>query len=65
MHQPVLRYILPGNELNQTQFMCILNNLYVVIGIGITLFLLLVGSIVCCFCRCMFSSCLGNRSQRK
>ncbi|KAM9326247.1 uncharacterized protein PAF06_002431 [Gastrophryne carolinensis] len=55
--------IIPGTALDQTQFMCLLNNLYVVIGIGITLFVLIAGSIVCCCCRSIFSCCCGHSSQ--
>ncbi|KAM5148857.1 uncharacterized protein ACMZJ9_012406 [Mantella aurantiaca] len=42
------------SELDQTQLLCILNNLYMVIGLGITIGLLLIASIISCICKCMF-----------
>ncbi|KAM4023590.1 uncharacterized protein ACNLHF_028261 isoform 2-T2 [Anomaloglossus baeobatrachus] len=58
--------ILPGTQLDQSQFMCILNNLYFVVGCGIVLFLILVAGVIACCCKslCMcFGFCCPQRSQ--
>ncbi|XP_077134923.1 protein shisa-4-like isoform X2 [Ranitomeya variabilis] len=58
--------ILPGTQLDQSQFMCILNNLYFVVGCGIVLFFILVAGVIACCCKslCMcFGLCCPRRSQ--
>ncbi|CAI9615746.1 unnamed protein product, partial [Staurois parvus] len=49
--------IIPGTQLDQSQFLCILNNLYFVIGAGIILFLLIVASIISCICKSLCLCC--------
>uniref|UniRef100_A0A8C5QYS6 Uncharacterized protein n=1 Tax=Leptobrachium leishanense TaxID=445787 RepID=A0A8C5QYS6_9ANUR len=44
-----------GSPLNQSQLLCIMNNLYMVLGLGILVILLIVGSVITCFCK---SCCL-------
>ncbi|XP_069823280.1 protein shisa-4-like isoform X2 [Dendropsophus ebraccatus] len=58
--------IIPGTQLDQSQFMCILNNLYFVVGCGIVVFLSLVVGVIACCCKslCMcFGLCCPRRSQ--
>ncbi|KAM3915270.1 uncharacterized protein RB166_017596 isoform 2-T2 [Leptodactylus fuscus] len=58
--------IIPGTNLDQSQFMCIVNNLYFVVGCGVIVFLILVGGIIACCCKslCMcFGLCCPGRSQ--
>ncbi|XP_063796751.1 protein shisa-4-like isoform X2 [Pseudophryne corroboree] len=49
--------IIPGLALDQSQFMCILNNLYFVVGAGIVIFLLLVVGIIACCCKSLCLCC--------
>ncbi|XP_044156931.1 protein shisa-4-like [Bufo gargarizans] len=58
--------IIPGTELDQSQFMCILTNLYFVVGCCIVAFLLLIFGIISCFCKSLcacFRLCCPRRSQ--
>lgn len=57
---------LPGTQLDQSQFMCILNNLYFVIGCGVIISLLVIGGVIACCCKslCMcFGLCCPGSSQ--
>lgn len=57
---------LPGTQLDQSQFMCILNNLYFVIGCGVIISLLVIGGVIACCCKslCMcFGLCCQESSQ--
>ncbi|KAG9470318.1 protein shisa-4-like isoform X2 [Eleutherodactylus coqui] len=55
--------IIPGTQLDQAQFMCILTNLYFVIGCGLVISLIVVASIIACCCKslCM---CFGSSQPR-
>ncbi|KAG8556695.1 hypothetical protein GDO81_018174 [Engystomops pustulosus] len=58
--------IIPGMQLDQSQFMCIVNNLYFVVGCGIVIFLLVVVGIIACCCKTLcacFGLCCPGRSQ--
>ncbi|XP_077308413.1 uncharacterized protein LOC143927856 isoform X2 [Lithobates pipiens] len=57
--------IIPGFQLDQSQFLCILNNLYFVIGVGIIISLLTVISIISCICKSLCLCCrLCERQPR-
>ncbi|OCT85582.1 hypothetical protein XELAEV_18023750mg [Xenopus laevis] len=56
--------ILPGTQLDQSQFLCILNNFWMVLGIGIFIGLIFIGGIISCICKCcLVVACLKNRSS--
>lgn len=57
--------IIPGTQLDQSQFLCILNNLYFVIGAGIFISLLIAISIISCICKSLCLCCsLCERQPR-
>ncbi|CAH2312390.1 Hypothetical predicted protein [Pelobates cultripes] len=56
--------LLPGTMLDQSQFSCLLNNLYVVIGVGLLIGLSLVASLITCICKCCLCCHLSSRPSR-
>ncbi|CAJ0932804.1 unnamed protein product [Ranitomeya imitator] len=47
----VNRYCIIGGSLDQTQVLCILNNLYFIIGASIVVSLLVIASAIACCCK--------------
>ncbi|KAM8930654.1 uncharacterized protein RCH25_006565 [Pelodytes ibericus] len=57
--------LLPGSQLDQSQIVCIINNLYMVIGLGIAIILLIAAGIITCFCKsCCLCFQMCNRSNQ-
>ncbi|KAM4021535.1 uncharacterized protein ACNLHF_026908 [Anomaloglossus baeobatrachus] len=56
----VNRYCIIGGSLDQTQALCILNNLYFIIGASIVVFLLVIGGVVTCCCKCCLLATASN-----
>ncbi|XP_053325597.1 protein shisa-5-like [Spea bombifrons] len=53
------------NPLDQTQLLCVMNNLYLVIAVGLAVILGIIASIVACVCKCFcFSFQLCPQTQR-
>ncbi|XP_068108083.1 protein shisa-4-like isoform X2 [Hyperolius riggenbachi] len=49
--------IIPGTDLDQSQFMCIVTNLYVVIGAAIVLALITIAGVITCICKSLCLCC--------
>ncbi|XP_056380031.1 protein shisa-5-like isoform X2 [Hyla sarda] len=57
--------IIPGTQLDQAQFMCVVNNLYFVVGCGAVVALILIGGVIACCCKSLcvcFGLCCPQRS---
>ncbi|KAM5148051.1 protein shisa-4-like [Mantella aurantiaca] len=57
--------IIPGTMLDQSQILCILNNLYFVIGAGIVVVLVFVAGVITCCCKSLCLCCSLCTPQRK
>ncbi|XP_063796749.1 protein shisa-4-like [Pseudophryne corroboree] len=53
---------LPPLALDQTQFLCIVTHLYVIIGVSVVLAVILIGGIISCFCKSLFLCCRASPS---
>ncbi|KAG8556688.1 hypothetical protein GDO81_018172 [Engystomops pustulosus] len=53
------RYCIVAGGLDQSQFMCIINNLYFIIGVGIAISLVLLGAIIACCRTCCRKCCIA------
>ncbi|KAG9470320.1 protein shisa-4-like [Eleutherodactylus coqui] len=51
------RYCILLGQLDQTHISCLVNNLYVIIGVSIVILLSVVGGIVACCCKCCCFAC--------
>ncbi|KAM4721156.1 uncharacterized protein WCC33_007489 isoform 2-T2 [Rhinophrynus dorsalis] len=55
----VQRYcsIIPGLDLDQSQFLCVVTNLWFVVGAGIVIFLLIIIGVITCICKSFCALC--------